>query len=117
MSMNMRGISWAIDSEAMGVTALCVADAAGMLAAFNPSMFTIRTFGGGGSEGKNTANSIHIGMVLGTVISLAVGLGGTLVTRSWWPLFGTILGLIVIDGAYEWALRNPHNDHNGMKDQ
>lgn len=110
-------IGWKIDDETMGVTALCVADAAGMLAAFNPSMFTIRTFGSGKVEGANTAESIHIGMFLGSAISLVVGLGGTLVTRSWWPLFGTVLGLIVLCGAYEWALRNPHDGHAGMKDQ
>lgn len=115
--MTNGAITWAIDSEAMGVTALCVADAAGMLAAFNPSMFTIRTFGGGAVEGANTAESIHIGMALGSAISLIVGFGGTLVTRSWWPLFGTIVGLIVLCGAYEWALRNPHGAHKGMKDQ
>lgn len=113
----MSTISWRIDEEAMGVTALCVADAAGMLAAFNPSMFTIRTFGAGKVEGANTAESIHIGMVLGSAISLIVGLGGTLVSRSWWPLFGTFLSLIVLCGAYEWALRNPHGSHKGMKDQ
>lgn len=113
----MTGISWTIDSDAMGVTALCVADAAGMLAAFCPSMFTIRTFGGGAVEGLNTRESIHIGMMLGSFISLVVGFGGTLVTRSWWPFMGTVLSLIILNGAYEWALRNPHNVHKGMKDQ
>ncbi len=115
----MDNISWKIDAEAMGVVALCVADAASMLAAFNPSMFTIRTFGSKKNiqEAENTAESIHIGMALGTFISLVVGGGGTLVTRSWWPLFGTIIGLVLLNGAYEWALRNPHGQHNGMKDQ
>jgi hypothetical protein len=112
-----EAITWQLDHESMGVTALCVADAAGMLAAFCPSMFTIRTFGGGAVEGANTAESIHIGMVLGSAISLLVGLGGTLVTRSWWPLAGTVIGLIFLCGAYEWALRNPHNTHKGLKDQ
>lgn len=115
--MKFGNITWDIDSESMGVTALCVADAAGMLAAFCPSMFTIRTFGGGVVEGANTAESIHIGMVLGSAISILVALGGTLVTQSWWPLAGTIIGLIFLCGAYEWALRNPHNQHKGMKDQ
>ncbi len=109
--------TWKIDSDSMGVTALCVADAAGMLAAFCPSMFTIRTFGGSAVEGQNTAQSIHIGMALGTFISLVVGYGGTLVTGSWWPFFGTVLSLIILNGAYEWALRHPHNAHQGMADQ
>jgi hypothetical protein len=113
----MERITWDLDSESMGVTALCVADAAGMLAAFCPSMFTIRTFGSGVVESANTAESIHIGMVLGSVISLIVGLGGTLVTRSWWPFIGTVIGLALLCGAYEWALRHPHGSHKGMKDQ
>ena len=113
----MDDITWKIDSESMGVVALCVADAASMLAAFNPSLFTIRTFGSSGAEAANTADSIHKGMVLGTAISLVVGWGGTLVTKSWWPLMGTIAGLCLLNGAYEWALRNPHGNHNGMKDQ
>lgn len=100
-------LSWALNDKAMGVTALCVADAAGMIAAFNPPMFTVRTLNGG--VAGDSEKSIRLGLILGSAVSLVVGAGGTIATGSWWPLVGTILGLIVICASQEWALRNPQH--------
>lgn len=112
-----RAISWQVDEPTMGVVALTVGSVASMLAAFNPSVYTIQTSGGNAVEARNTRRSIHIGCALGAAISLALGYGATLVTRSWWPLFTTVLALIVVCGAYEWALRHPYSTRSGMKEQ
>lgn len=99
-------IGWSVNDKTINITALCVADAAAMLGAFNPNIFSIRIFG---SADADTAQSVHIGMGLGSFIALSVGLGGTLVSGSWWPLVATLLALGVLCGAYEWALQNPHS--------
>jgi hypothetical protein len=92
----------------MWVTASCVGSAAGLLSTLNPDIFTIRSFGVGKVPGVDAKESIHIGVCLGAVLSLGVGVGGTLVSRSWWPLFGTVLALIALGSAYQWALKHPY---------
>jgi hypothetical protein len=110
-------LTWDLDTETMGVVALVVGDVFSTLAGVNPSVFTIRTFRGVTSHAEMTAQDIHIGMVFGSAVALAVALGGTLVTRSWWPFAVGVGAVALADGIYEWALRNPHNLHSTMADQ
>ena len=101
-----------IDSEIAGISALVAADAAAYLSAFNPSLFTIRSFGSswGGAE---TAGDIHRGLILGAALTLITGFGGSAVTRSWWPFLSAIAVLGFIALAYEWALANPRGAADG----
>jgi len=103
-------LTWAIDAETAGVTALCVGDAFAAWSACNPSIFTVRTFRtSGGVEAENTKRDIHTGSAIGSGLALVVGAGGSLVTASWWPLAGTIVMLGVLWLVYGWALENPHD--------
>ena len=102
-----------MDSEVAGITALCAADASGFVAAFCPSLFTMRTF----NDDEETAADIYRGLALGAALSLLAGFGGSAVTKSWWPLMGTIFVLFVIAGAYQWALKNPRQDAVAMDAQ
>ena len=110
--------SFRLDSEVAGIAALVAADAAAFLSGVNPSLFTIRTFRSLGSgEAAETSRDIRMGMAIGTALALVAGLGGSAVTRSWWPLLATIATLVVLCGAYELALQHPHNRHRSIADQ
>ena len=95
-----------MDSEIAGISALVAADAAAYLSAFNPSLFTIRSFSNSWG-GQETAGDIRRGVALGAVLTLVTGFGGSAVTRSWWPFLSAIVVIGFIAFAYEWALANP----------
>jgi len=101
-----EGWSWRVDGEVAGISALVAADAAAYLSAFNPSIFTIRSFANswGGTE---TRGDIRRGVALGAVLTFVTGFGGSAVTRSWWPLLAAVVTLGFIALTYEWALANP----------
>lgn len=100
------GWNWRIDSQVAGISALVAADAAAYLSAFNPSIFTIRSFANSWG-GQETKGDIRRGVVLGAALTLVTGFGGSAVTGSWWPFVSAIAVLVVIALAYEWALANP----------
>lgn len=110
-------LTWKMDPETMGLAMLAAGDAAAMLSGVNPSLFTIRTFRDSKIHAARTARDIRYGMALGSSLALVVGWGATLVSGSYWPLFVTMLTLIVLDGAYEWAIRTPHGLHSTIADQ
>lgn len=89
----------------VGVTTLAIAQAVGNVAAFNPSILDVQTYDNTHSGG-DVKKSVRTGLIFGGAISLAVGTGASLATGSWWPLIGSIVGLIIIGAAYEWALRH-----------
>ena len=111
-------ISWRLDAEVAGLAMLAAGDAASMLSGVNPSLFTIRTFRSAGTaQAAFTQQDIRMGMGLGSALALVVGFGATLASKSWWPTLVTLITLAVLDGAYEAALRNPHNTHKSIADQ
>ena len=89
----------------VGLTTLSVAQAIGNVAAFNPSLLDVQTYDDN-HAGGDVRKSVRMGMVLGGAVSLAVGLGASIATKSKWPLVGTLGGLLIIALAYEWALRH-----------
>lgn len=102
-------LTWALNGESMGLAALAAGDSAAFLSGMNPSIFTIRSkFGQSG--GDDTAKDIHIGMVIANTLSLVVAWGASAVSGSWWPLAITAAATVVLDLAYEWALRCPRAD-------
>src|SRR5690348_6385195 len=106
LAADVANWDWRMDSEIAGISALVAADAAAYLSAFNPSIFTIRSFANswGGNE---TKGDIRRGVALGAVLTLITGLGGSAVTRSYWPLLAAVVTLGFIAVTYEWALANP----------
>jgi hypothetical protein len=108
-----------MDSEIAGISALVAADAAAYMSAFNPSIFTIRTFRQAklGASADETAADIRRGMVLGGILTVVTGFGGSAVTTSWWPFLTAMLTLAFLVAAYEWAIRNPRgqSDMTGAK--
>lgn len=96
-----------MDGEVAGISALVAADAAAFLSGVNPSLFTIRRFAGEWASQDDTRDDIMRGMVIGSALALLAAFGGSAVTRSWWPIAATVFTLVVLDGAYLWALDNP----------
>jgi hypothetical protein len=102
-------MTWKMDSEIAGISALVAADAAAYMSAFCPSLFTIRAFRSTRNltDHDETAGDIYRGMALGAALTLVTGFGGAAVTGSYWPLAISIVVLGVLIGAYVWALENP----------
>ncbi|MHB8739456.1 MAG: hypothetical protein ACYC9D_12835 [Candidatus Dormibacteria bacterium] len=101
-------LTWKMDAQIAGISALTASDAASFLSAACPSLFTIRTFRQArlGAQDE-TAADLRRGMALGSSLAVLAGLGGTAVTGSWGPLATTVVTLVVLNGAYEWAIRSP----------
>ena len=99
--------TWHVSPEIMGLSALAAGDAAAFLSGVNPSLFTIRKFRGEWASTEHTAVDIHTGMILGNALAAMIALGATYVSGSWWPLVFTMFAALVLDLAYEWALRSP----------
>jgi hypothetical protein len=105
----MGQLTFKADAEIIGLTALVMADAAAFLSGVNPSLFTMRAFtDAGGAKADNTKNDIRLGSAIGSGLALIAGVGASLVSKSWWPIIGTVVTLVVIIGSYEWAINNPH---------
>lgn len=115
--ISASGISWKLDAEILGITALVVGDAAAFWSANNPSVFTVRAFRRkGGKEAEQTMRDIRIGGAAGTALALFVGLGGSLVTKSWWPVTGAAAIIAFQWLLWEWAMRNPHGSGGDITD-
>lgn len=106
----LPNITYRVDAEIMALSVLAAGDAAAFLSGVNPSLFTIRTFSGDWAGTDETAGDIRKGMILGNALALAVGGAATVVSESWWPLIFTMGAAIVLDMAYEWALRCPRGN-------
>lgn len=46
---------------------------------------------------------------------LAIGMFGTVVARSWWPLLGALAVGAVMTGLYRYALRSGNGEGNGKE--
>lgn len=114
----MKDWTWKLDPETLGIAFLIMGDAAAFWSANNPSVFTVRHFRRNeDAEAKQTAHDIRIGGLAGTGLAILVGFGGSLVTKSWWPITAAI-GVIGFQWVmWEWAIANPHSDAVGMANQ
>lgn len=108
---------WKLTAEAFGVTALVMGDAAAFWSANNPSVMTVRAFRRkDGAEADATARDIRFGGIIASGWIILVGLGGSMVTKSWWPLVGALGAGSVQWIVWEWAMANPRGV-GGIADQ
>lgn len=115
--MNLEGFNWKLDAEIIGITALVMGDAAAFWSANNPSVFTVRAFRRkGGRQAEQTKRDIRLGGMAGSGLALFVAFGGTLVTKSWWPLAGAAAILVFQWTLWEWAMSNPHDKTSDITD-
>lgn len=112
--MNLK---WQWTPALGGITLLTMGDAAAFMSAFNPSIFTIRTFRSDSQQAGSTAQDIYIGIALAAGMSALVAIGAAMAAESWWPIVGTVAAEAVILAAYTWALQHPHTDAKPMNQQ
>lgn len=115
----MAAISWKLDAATMGLTLMAAADTSNFLSAACPSFMTARTFSSAGNQAmrEGSAQDLRIGMCSACALSLAMGGGATLVTKSWWPLAATLAFLLPQLGLIEYAIRNPRGYAKSMAAQ
>lgn len=85
-----------------GSGAVAVGLAAPVTGLFVPNVYEIRN-----RYGTVNPFELRLGVAMGGAIALGIGLAGSAATRSPAPFFGALLGVAIVAGIYEWALRNP----------
>lgn len=101
-----------MNGEQLGLVILSVSEVPNFLAGVLPSLFTIRTF----SDDPEKRKALRHGELVGGLMSLAVGLGASLVSKSKAPFLACAATLAVFLWQYESAIRNPINQPLDMRD-
>lgn len=106
------------DAETMAIVALTMGDAAAFFSAYNPSIMTTGAFRRkGGREAENSKRDLYRGAAVGTALALIVAAGGSMVTRSWWPLIGSA-GVVGIQWGILWyTIENPWGETGSIAQQ
>jgi hypothetical protein len=102
-------------AQTWGLTLLAMSEVPNFLAGMAPSLYTLQHMTGKSAEhGQEARASMMRAYVVGGSLSLAVGAGASLVSRSWLPILGTVAVFVVLVAQYEWALTNPHENAQEM---
>ena len=92
-----------LTAQELGLVILAVSEVPNFLAGVLPSLFTIRTF----SDDPEKVTALRHGELVGGAMSLAVGAGASLVSRSSVPFLACAATLGIFLWQYEQAIRNP----------
>ena len=104
-------IASATATQSVATTVLIVGAASGVYAQFGPSLFTISSdFFHGQKSFRGNVQRIRQGYILSTVITVAMGWGGSVLTRSALPLLGAAIYAAISDGACEYAIAHPASE-------
>lgn len=95
----------------LGLTILAAAEVPNFLAGMMPSLMTIRTF----ADDPEQLRALRRGEVVGSALSLAVGLGASLVAESPAPMLASVAVLAVLLYEYERAMREPIANRRDMR--
>jgi hypothetical protein len=95
-------------ASSIAVTVLIVGASSGVYAQFGPSMFTIASdFFHEGDSKVGNVRRIRNAEVLGTIVTVAMGWAGSVLTNSRLPLIGATLYAGLSVGAWEYAMAHP----------
>jgi len=83
------------------MAAFVAVESAHAYSAFEPSIFTIRTFG----HEPTTTQAIRDGEIMGSVFALALGGIVSALTESYLPLIFAVGTVVFMVSIYEWALQ------------
>lgn len=100
-----------MDASEIGIVLLVAAEAPQAYSAFLPSIMTIRTFVG--DEGA--VADIREGELYGSIFVALIGIAGSALTGSPWPIVIGIVTIIAMVGVYEYALNGRRGNHD-MRD-
>lgn len=92
--------------EGLGLSFLIAFEVPNLFSGLLPSLFTISTFTGGDEDKAAHARKwIRRGEIQAGVVSLGLGIGGTVVTGTPWPILLTLAMIAWLVWQYESALR------------
>jgi hypothetical protein len=97
----MAKMGWGISAEGVGLFILAAAESFNVYSAFCSSPWTIENVGA--DEQKGRSAMYYSAMAGGANVGL--GLGASLLARSWWPLVGTSAVTVLMLIIYKRALQ------------
>jgi hypothetical protein len=93
-------------AEITALTVLVIAEIPNFWSGFLPSLFTIATFSKGDAEKmEHTRHWIRRGEVQAIGLSIALGIGASLLASEPWPFVGTLAMVAYLLYQYEHALK------------
>lgn len=93
-------------AETTALTVLVIAEIPNFWSGFLPSLFTIATFSKGDADKmEHTRKWIRRGEIQATGLSLALGIGSSLLSGEPWPFIGTLAMVAYLAWQYERALK------------
>ena len=91
--------------KVVGVGAVVFAASGPVMGLFVPNVYEVRS-----QEVTHNAAGIRHALSMGAAVVVGLGLAGSVTTGNLAPLMGALLGVGLVWGVYEWALRNPHKE-------
>lgn len=96
--------TWKLNGTAAGLTFMSVATAASFWNANNPEIYKVREM----AANPDARADLKLALAKSALEVGMLGLGATVIAKSWWPLAAG-LGYVGISYAFfDWACRNPH---------
>ena len=96
----------AMQMEGWGIALLIAFETPNLFSGLLPSLFTISTFSGADDEKqRHTRKMIRKGERQAGIVSIGLGIGGSILTRTPWPLLLTLGMMAWLIWNYESALR------------
>jgi len=93
-------MGWNLSAEGVGLFILAAAESFNVYSAFCSSPWTIRNVG---ADGDKAQTAVLYAAMAGAA-NVGLGLGASLLARSWWPLVGTTSVTIIMSLIYRDAL-------------
>ncbi len=94
-------VGWGIDAAGVGLFILAAAESFNVYSAFCSSPWTIENVGADEQKGRS---AMYYSLMAGAA-NVGLGLGASLLARSWWPLVGTSSVTLVMFWVYWRALQ------------
>lgn len=96
----MAQIGWGISAEGVGLFVLAAAESFNVYSAFCSSPWTVENVGADDAKGR----SAMMYSTLAGAANVGLGLGASLLAKSWWPLVGTSAVTVIMTFIYRRAL-------------
>lgn len=93
-------LGWKLDAAGVGLFVLAAAESFNVYSAFCSSPWTCENFG---ADDEKASSAWQYAMMAG-VANVGLGVGASLLARSWWPLVGTTSVTVVMSLIYRRAL-------------
>jgi len=94
-------LGWKLDAAGVGLFMVAAAESFNVFSAMNSSPWTAENFGADPAKAESCRRYVLIAVVANS----GLGLGASLLAKSWWPLVGTISVSAFMWIVYDRALK------------